>query len=78
MTNRNAVGQRKENRGEGERMNTLLHEALSVKVPLQFSADGKFRILMVSDIHGGRGSGSAATDFSAIMPAIRTISAAAA
>ena len=36
-------------------MNTLLQEALSVKVPLRFSADGKFRILMVSDIHGGRG-----------------------
>lgn len=59
-------------------MNTPLHEALSVKVPLRFSADGKFRILMVSDIHDGRGYGSATTDSSAIMPAIRTISAAAA
>ena len=59
-------------------MNTPLHEALSVKILLRFSADGKFRILMVSDIHGGCGSGSAATDSSVIMPAIRTISAAAA
>lgn len=41
--------------GKGARMNTLLQEALSVKVPLRFSADGKFRILMVSDIHGGCG-----------------------
>ena len=32
-----------------------LKEALNTKCPLRFDQDGKFRILMVSDIHGGIG-----------------------
>ena len=32
-----------------------LKEALYTKCPLRFDQDGKFRILMVSDIHGGIG-----------------------
>lgn len=32
-----------------------LQEALYTKCPLRFGSDGKFRILMVSDIHGGVG-----------------------
>ena len=32
-----------------------LKEALHTKHPLRFGKDGKFRILMVSDIHGGVG-----------------------
>ncbi len=36
-------------------MNTPANELLSTKLPLCFSAEGKFRIMMFSDIHGGRG-----------------------
>ncbi|MCM1232102.1 MAG: metallophosphoesterase family protein, partial [Ruminococcus flavefaciens] len=32
-----------------------LEDALRTKCPLRFGEDGKFRILMVSDIHGGQG-----------------------
>ena len=36
-------------------MTDNLKEALYTKVPLRFSEDGKYKILMVSDIHGGKG-----------------------
>ena len=32
-----------------------LQEALYTKHPLKFDENGKFRILMISDIHGGVG-----------------------
>lgn len=32
-----------------------LEKSLYTKKPLRFDEDGKFRILMVSDIHGGVG-----------------------
>lgn len=36
-------------------METLLNDALYCKKTLKFNDDGKFRILMVSDIHAGKG-----------------------
>lgn len=36
-------------------MNMLLNDALTCKHPLRFREDGNFRIMMISDIHGGRG-----------------------
>lgn len=36
-------------------MYDILKDALYTKVPLRFSEDGKYRILMISDVHGGRG-----------------------
>ncbi|MBR5871359.1 MAG: metallophosphoesterase, partial [Clostridia bacterium] len=36
-------------------MNQQINELLSSKQSLRFSADGTFRIMMFSDIHGGRG-----------------------
>ncbi len=36
-------------------MTDNLKEALYTKVPLRFNEDGKYKILMVSDIHGGKG-----------------------
>lgn len=38
-----------------------LSDLITTKVPLRFSEDGKFRILMISDIHGGRGYAAEAT-----------------
>ncbi|MBE6732277.1 MAG: hypothetical protein E7564_11375 [Ruminococcaceae bacterium] len=36
-------------------MNELLKDALYTKKPLKFGENGKFKILMISDIHGGKG-----------------------
>ena len=36
-------------------MNTTANDLLTTKQPLRFRADGNFRIMMFSDIHGGRG-----------------------
>ncbi|MBE6659258.1 MAG: hypothetical protein E7604_12565 [Ruminococcaceae bacterium] len=36
-------------------MTQPIHELLTTKHPLHFSENGKFRIMMLSDIHGGRG-----------------------
>ena len=45
--------------GEHEEVNSVysmdINESLYCKHPLRFGAEGKFRILMVSDIHGGVG-----------------------
>ena len=36
-------------------MQTLINEALQSKHTLSFNENGKFRVMMISDIHGGRG-----------------------
>ena len=36
-------------------MNTTANNLLTTKLPLRFRPDGNFRIMMFSDIHGGRG-----------------------
>ena len=36
-------------------MNTIPKDLLTTKLPLRFRPDGNFRIMMFSDIHGGRG-----------------------
>ena len=35
--------------------NININDLITTKVPLRFSEDGKYRILMISDIHAGRG-----------------------
>lgn len=39
-----------------------INDLITTKVPLRFDENGRFRILMISDIHGGRGFAAEATE----------------